>query len=142
MSPLKKISRHTIASGEMPAFSFLGLVSAEPDYRLSVLLNKHLGTDLRKCREDITSITETGKHSFSCFRSDPPPFSLVSNHGEGNILIRKLKKIDFLFVSGGPPDREKAESLAVIVRTIPGITAVFVFESSEISDRNISLIAL
>jgi len=142
MNAGKKITIHTIAGEETPDFFFLGVVSAEPDYRLSVMINRHLGTDLRKCPDEISLQTSSGCHTFSRFTSVAPDFSLVSNRSEGKILLRKLKNIDFVFLKCGQNDRQKAEELAVSVREIPEVTAVFVFDSREINDRNLPLLAL
>jgi len=142
MNREKKITRHIIPAEDTPQFLFLGIVSAEPDYRISVMLNKHLGAGLRKCDHDVTAVTESGENRFSCFVSDMPAFSLVSNHGEGSILIRKLRKIDFFLVISGAPDQKRAESLANSIREIPEVTAVFIFNSRTVNDRNVSLLVL
>ena len=142
MSPSKKITRHTIGNEETPAFKFLGIVSAEPDYRLSVLLNKHLGCDFRKDAEDITSGSGKGENSFSCFLSARPAYKMVSNKNGEAVLMHRLGKIDFLLTAGGPSDRKKSEDLAAMIRKITGVTAVFVFDSAEANDRNVSLLAL
>jgi len=142
MNREKKITRHIIPNEDLPQFLFLGIVSSEPDYRLSVMINRHLGAGLRKCDNDVTAVTESGEHHFSCFVSDMPAFSLVSNHGEGSILIRKLRKIDFFLVISGAPDQKRAESLANSIREIPEVTAVFIFNSRTVNDRNVSLMVL
>ncbi len=142
MNTGKKITRHTIPGEETPEFFFLGVVSAESDYRLSVMINRHLGTDLRKCPDVITLRSDTGTPAFSRFSSVTPDFSLVSNRSEGNLLMRKLKNIDFFFLMNGQTDREHVETMAASLREMPDITAVFVFDSREISDRNLSLLAL
>ena len=142
MSKAGKVTRHTITSEETPAFFFLGVVSSEPDYRLSVMMNRHLGTDFRKCPDDIIINTTTGKHLFTCFASGTPTLSLVSNRSEGATLISKLKNIDFLLVFSCQHDRNKAEELTKSVREIPEVTAVFIFNSREISDKNISLLTV
>jgi hypothetical protein len=142
MSPGKKITRHTIPVEEMPAFMFLGIVSSEPDYRLCVMLNRHLGVDLRKKAADITFTTGDTEYSFSHFTTGPALLSLVSNRGDGHFLLRKMKNIDFLLVLHGSYERKKAEELASSLRNIAEITAVFVFDSREFSDKNISLLIL
>jgi len=142
MSPAKKITRHTISNEEIPAFIFLGIVSAEPDYRLSVLLNKHTGSDFRKNPEDITAISDKARHTFTSFISIRPAYKLVSNKNGESLFLRRLGKIDFLLTIGGPSDIKKAEGLAAMIRKIPGVTAVFVFDSREAGDRNVSLLAL
>lgn len=142
MSKPGKITRHTIGSEETPAFFFLGVVSSEPDYRLSVMMNRHLGTDFRKCPDDIIIHTATGKNLFTRFTSGTPALSLVSNRSEGTTLIHKLKNIDFLLVTCCQYDRNKTEELANSVRGIPEVTAAFIFNSKEISDKNMSLLTI
>lgn len=138
----KKITRHIIPAVDVPHFLFLGIVSAEPDYRISVMLNRRLGAGLRKCDKDVTTVAESGEHRFSCFVSETPAVTLVSNHGEGGILLHKLRKIDFFLVIAGAPDQNRAEGLAKSVREIPGVTAVFIFSSRSVNDRNVSLLAI
>jgi len=142
MSTGGKITRHTIPEEERQEFFFLGIVSAEPDYRLSVLINRHLGTDLRKCDEEIAVRTDSGKPSFSRFTTVPPELSLVSNRSEGHILLRKLKNIDFFLLFCGQTESQKTEELATTLREIPEITAVFVLDSRKITDRNLLLLVL
>jgi hypothetical protein len=142
MSTGGKITRHTIPEEERQEFFFLGVVSAEPDYRLSVLINRHLGTDLRKCDEEIAAQTDSGKPSFSRFTTVPPELSLVSNRSEGHILLRKLKNIDYFLLFCGQTEMQKTEKLATTLREIPEITAVFVLDSRKITDRNLLLLVL
>jgi len=142
MSREKKITRHTIGTGEPQPFFFLGVVSAEPDYRLSVMINRHLGTDLRKCNEDITVAGQAGTQQFSRFSPENRAFSLVSNRSGVNVLLRKLKNIDYLLVPGGVQGKKEAEELAASLRLIPEITAVFIFDSRHNCDQNLSLLAL
>ena len=142
MSPVKKITKHIIKPEAGPAFLFLGIVSSEPDYRLSVMLNRHLGIDLRKRPEEITDGTGSETHSYSIFTTTPATLSLISNRSAGNTFIKKLKNIDFLLQIHGAPDRKQAETLVSSLRAIPEVTAVFIFDSREISDRNIALLAI
>lgn len=140
MSGQKKITRHTISDSGIPDFLFLGIVSAEPDYRLSVMLNRHLATDLRHSQTDIKEGKGIDESTWSRFTTTPLTLSLVSNKSSGKILVRKLKNIDYLLVLHDTADRRDAESLAASVRKCPEVMAVFLFESQEISDRNLSLL--
>jgi hypothetical protein len=142
MSPAGKITKHTIKTEETPAFLFLGIVSSEPDYRLSVMLNRHLGIDLRKKSEEITEGSGNEIRTYSVFTTTPLTFSLISNRSMGGTLLRKLKNIDFLLQIHGTPDRKQAETLATSVRDIPEVTAVFLFDSREPGDKNIALLAM
>lgn len=136
-----KITRHTIESREPQPFHFLGVVSAEPDYRLSVMINRNLGCNLRKSDREISITTPSGIHSFSLFTTAPPEFALVSNRSGGNVLLRRLKNIDFLIVPGEGGNRKMTEDLSASLRGIAEITAIFIFDSREISDRNLALLA-
>jgi hypothetical protein len=142
MSPAGKITKHIIKTEETPAFLFLGIVSTEPDYRLSVMLNRHLGIDLRKKPEEIAESSGDNTHSYSVFTTAPITFSLISNRSMGRTLLRKLKNIDFLLQIHGTPDRKQAEALAASLRAIPEVTAVFLFDSRDFGDKNIALLAL
>ena len=142
MSRERKIRKHTIGSEAPQPFIFLGVVSAEPDYRISVMINRHLGTDLRKCPEDITIKTTTGTLNFSRFSPVNKAFSLVSNRSGGSVLLNKLKKIDYFLLPAQENDIKTTEQLAASLRLIPEITAVFMLDSSETGDRNIALLTL
>jgi len=142
MSPAGKITKHVFKTEETPAFLFLGIVSSEPDYRLSVMLNRHLGIDLRKKPEEIAEGSGEKTHFYSVFTTAPLTFSLISNRSMGGTLIRKLKNIDYLFHIHGTPDRKLAETLTAAVRDIPEVTAVFLFDSRDFSDKNIALLEL
>jgi len=144
MSRDKKITRHTIESGDPQPFIFLGVVSSEPDYRLSVMINMHLGSDLRKCSDEITMSAPSGTRTFSRFTPGNLAFTLVSNRSGANVLIRRLKNIDFLIIpgTGQKDDRKEAERMASSLREIPEITAVFIFDSREITDRNLAMLVL
>jgi hypothetical protein len=142
MSPAGKITKHIIKTEDTPAFLLMGIVSTEPDYRLSVMLNRHLGIDLRKKPEEITEISGEKTHSYSVFTTAPLTFSLISNRSMGGTLLRKLRNIDFLLQIHGTPDRKQAEKLAASLRGIPEVTAVFLFDSRDLGDKNIALLVL
>lgn len=136
----EKVTRHTIFSAEPAEFLFLGLVTAEPDYRLTVMLNRQLGISLQHSNIDIVAGSGGEAPHFPVFTTSPLILSLVTNRFPGNFLIRKLKTIDYFLVIHGAPDRTKADNLAAQIRKNPDITAVFVFNSTMITDRNLKLL--
>ncbi len=140
MSGAKKITRHLISSSETHPLFFLGIVSSEPDYRLSVLINLHLETDLRKCDSELLLKTPSGNQWFSCFSCKEQGLNLVANRNGSDILLRKLKNIDFIMVAGDTNGEEKAKQLAIRLRDLPGITAVFVFNSRDVKEKNLLLL--
>ena len=140
MKEKERITRHNIAAPEPAEFLFLGIVTPEPDYRLSVILNRQLGISLQHNSNDIIGGSGAGAPHFSVFSTSPALLSLISNKSDGYILIKKLRTIDFLLVIHGVPDRVKADNLAALIRKNQDITAVFVFSSTAINDRYIRLL--
>ena len=124
---------------ETASFCFLGISSAEPDYRLSVMLNKQLGISLTHGKT-INLITAEETSEYSVFTTNPSFFTLISNKSHGKLLIRSLKNIDFFLVINESSNLARAELIAAEIRKIPLITAAFVFYSQEIKDRNIQLL--
>ncbi len=136
----KKITRHTIAASEPPPFHFIGVVSAEPDYRLSVMINRRLGSDLTRSDDEIKPGTAGGSSSFARFTTGEGAFTLISNRSAGKTLIRKLRNIDFFVVINEKSSRLEIEELARSLRGIPEITALFVLHSRDTADPNLPLL--
>lgn len=135
-----KISRHSMPDNGLPEFFILGISSTEADYKLSLALNKQSGFDLRHSEKGVEVKTGTEITEFSRFSDPSSSLSLVSNKSEGKFLIRKLKNLDFFLVLDPSADFKKAEALASTIRKSREITAVFVFRSGEIADRNTALL--
>lgn len=134
MAEGKRIKKHRIGDDNIPRFLFLGIVSAEPDYRLSVILNKKAGFDLRKSASDIIA-EPGGNRGFSMFTDPSGHLTLASNRSSGSLLIRSLKNIDYLLVVHHSPALAELPELAKLIRDCPEVTAVFIFDSSKINDR-------
>ncbi len=139
MNSSPKITRLTIGSVKSEPFCFLGIVTSEPDYTISLRINKKTGIALHHSDEEIISGTEGDRVTFSLFTTPDSSHALVANKYEKKFLISKLNKIDFLFITR-PGNNSDFAGLAKILRSIEGITAVFVFNSAEVKDRNIDLI--
>jgi hypothetical protein len=134
-----KITRINIVNDPEGNFYFLGIVTSEPDYRLSLLINKKLGISLKHSDNEIRIENKNGSLSFSKFETSDREFILVSNKTDTGILIRKLNKVDFLFFSGRK-NKVALDSIAASAREISGVTAVFFLNSEEITDRNIEIL--
>jgi hypothetical protein len=134
-----KITRLTIENPKEEPFSFLGIVISEPDYTLSLRINRKLGISLRHSDDEIIVKSESSSASFSKFITANRRYALVSNKSEKDILISKLNKIDFLFLFGTNKQKE-IDVLVGLLREIQGVTAVFIFRSPEVKDKNIDLL--
>jgi hypothetical protein len=134
------ITRLSIGSDKNAPFSFLGIVASEPDYTISLRINKKTGIALRHSDEEIIAVSGNERISFSLFITPDSNNALVSNRSEKKFLINKLNKIDFLFISR-PSSNSTTGDLAKIIRSIEGVTAVFILNSAEVKDKNLDLIS-
>ena len=139
MNSSPKITRLTIGSVKSEPFCFLGIVTSEPDYTISLRINKKTGIALRHSDEEIFTGTENDRVSFSLFTTPDNSHALVANKSEKKFLINKLNKIDFLFIQRSGYSSNFTD-LVKTIRSIEGVTAVFVFNSAEVKERNIDLI--
>ncbi|NMC40108.1 MAG: IPExxxVDY family protein [Bacteroidales bacterium] len=138
MATRKKITRFSL---EIPddeiTYSVFGLVTSEPDYRLSFSLNKKLKINLR--RHDPIEITgpDGEKIQFSRFTdlSDHPAefYTLAGNRTGKRLLSRKYNQVDYLFLKGGTRGSEGFNKLLASLRNLEGITAVFHIKETEIN---------
>lgn len=122
--------------------SFLGIVSSDPDYKLSLQINRKLNINLRNDKPVITPGKDGYKSTFSRFsdlktRPDKT-LHLVSNKHESDYLVKKMKKLDYLLQISSP-EEENIEEIAARLREITSITAVFVLRSSDIGKEIYSI---
>lgn len=138
MKSTKKVTRLRLESSHEDELALLGLVSADPDYRLSLAINRKLGISL-KSTDPITP-SETKDCTFSRFMHSgdmSASFSLVSNKCGKTLLIRKLKNVDYIFWINDPENEYDVTKLSLRLREIDSITAVFNIEINSLKDRNI-----
>jgi len=120
-------------------FSFLGIVTTEPDYKLSHLLNKRLVISLSHSTDEIVNEPYNENSSFSKFVTRDRKYALISNKSDQSLFLRKMSKIDFLLIES-PDSNSNINITAELIRKINGITAVFVLNSNEIRDKNIEIL--
>ena len=131
-----KIKRIILNDLSDTGFVLLGIVSAEPDYRLSLKLNKKLGISLKSI-DPVEFTDETGdKFWFSRF-SDPESMQLVSNRFKKNFLLTKLKNIDFLILIPGLTDEKNREKMISDLRETDSITGVFTIDIQSLKEKNL-----
>ena len=100
MKSTQKVTRVKLNIEQNNYYILLGLVSAEPDYKLSLTLNKKFGIFLK----NIPSfrLTENNKTEVTFSRysnnadSEDLIIELISNRSGKNHLLNKLKNIDYL----------------------------------------------
>ena len=121
-----------------------GIVSAEPDYKLSLALNKKMGISLKNISPVNLSDESGNEISFSRFsyinHSDDVVYSLISNRSSKQFLLKKLKNIDYIFhvhYNGSDSNNLNVTSL---LRETEAVNAVFVIDTATLNDKNLQYI--
>lgn len=139
-----KVKRVQLKDNHAANSAIIGIVTAEPDYKLSLALNRKLKISLRN--DTPVTISEDGvnNRSFSRFSDNSGSpliyYELTSNRTGKNFLLKKLKNIDFIFQVHNPDSVETVRKIAGTLKEIECITAVFQIDPSTIKDKNIHYI--
>lgn len=119
----------------------VGLVSSEPDYKLSLILNKKFRISLKNISPITISDADGNELIFSRFSdANGTPdviFNLISNRSGKNFLLKKLKNIDYIFQVPGPDRENNIDLLTSTLKEIDSITAVFHINTNTIKDKNL-----
>jgi hypothetical protein len=137
----QKITRVQLKVSGGEDYPLLGIVTTEPDYKLSLSLNKKLKIALK----NTTGIEIKGENgtflTFSryCDAKNAPDiiFNLISNKSDNDFLVRKLSKIDYFFQVQSPEGEYNIDHLTALLRGIESITAIFRLIPGEIRDKNL-----
>jgi len=141
MKSVPKIKRVTLnISGSNDPVLF-GIVSAEPDYRLSLALNRKLGISLKNIAPVVLQEDNNDELVFSRF-SDSSNLSglvydLTSNRSGKSCLIRKMKNIDYFLQIHDIDNEPDAGRILSLLRETDSITAAFKITTEIIKDRNL-----
>lgn len=144
MKNTPKVTRVKLQIDNYNDFILMGLVSSEPDYRLSLALNKRFGISLKNHSPAAITGKNGSELTFSRFSdaggSPDRIINLVSNRSGKNFLIRKLKNIDYILFVHDPDNEDGADHYSVGLKEIQGITAVFNIDADSIKDKNIHFV--
>ena len=141
MKSSQKVTRLKLNIEQDNDYILLGLVSAEPDYKLSLSLNKKIGV----CLKNIASLVLPGDNNseltFSRFSNCDDPsdltFSLISNRTGKYFLLNKLKNVDYLLLIQNSERNADLTKLTLSLREINTITAVFKIDLNTIKEKNL-----
>jgi len=141
MKSYQKVTRVKLNIEQNNDYILLGLVSSEPDYKLSLSLNKKFRVSLKnisplKLKADIKS-----EFTFSRFSNNDDPadfiFNLISNRSGKNFLLNKLKNIDYLLQIQNSENTVSLNDITTSLREIETVTAVFNIDLNTIKDKNL-----
>jgi hypothetical protein len=141
MKSTQKVTRVKLDIDQNNEFILLGLVSAEPDYKLSLSLNKKFRISLRNISPLRLSGEEKSEFTFSRFSNSDDRtdliFVLVSNRSDKSYLLSKLKNIDYLLQIQISEKETNLNLITSYLREIDTITAVFNINMNTLKDKNL-----
>jgi hypothetical protein len=139
---MKKVTKIRLEASQNENVIVFGIVSREPDYKLSLVLNKKIEIALKRS-DPITIHDDSGNaHSFSRFTtaatlSDDAAYTLTSNRSGSFFMLKKLKNIDYLFHIHNLGNNGLELKIATILRETENIDAVFSIDIKTLNDKNI-----
>ena len=139
-----KVRKVRLKDNQNSNSEIIGIVSSEPDYRLSLAINRKLKIALKN-DHPITLVEDDDSNiAFSKFSdvSGSPHlyYELTSNRAGKSFLLKKLKNIDFIFQVHNPNSDETIRDTAAILKNIECITAIFLIDPLTIKDKNLQYV--
>jgi hypothetical protein len=141
MKSIQRVTRVQLEFNQKVEFLLLGLVSAEPDYKLSLAINKKFRISLKNISP--IKITDDSGHEllFSRFsdmgKTQDTVFNLVSNRSGKSYLLKKLKNIDYLFQVLNPENEKDNSQIISGLREIECVNATFNIDIKTFKDKNL-----
>ena len=141
MKSAQKIRRVTLNISATNEPVLYGIVAAEPDYKLSLALNRKLGISLKNTAPVILQEENNNELLFSRFSDSSDSsglvYDLTSNRSGKSFLIRKMKKIDYFLQIHDIDNESDIVRILSLLRETDCITAVFKISTEIIKDRNL-----
>jgi hypothetical protein len=146
MKATQKITRVQLKINQKNESVLIGIVSSEPDYKISLALNRKLKIGLKHISPVILPDESGTDMTFSRFSDSASShdilFELISNRSGKSFLLKKLKNIDYIFQIHDPEGEANIEQIMTALRDSECITAVFNIELNSLKDKNLQYITL
>ena len=141
MKSSQKVTKLKLNIEQDNDYLLLGLVSAEPDYKLSLSLYKKIGISLKNIAPLVLPGDNNSEQTFSRFSNFDAPsdltFSLISNRTGKNFLLNKLRNVDYLLLIQNSERNTDLNKLTLSLREIKTITAIFNIDLNTIKEKNL-----
>lgn len=141
MRNAQRITKIHLSVSEQDIPFLVGIVTADPDYRLSLKLNKKLGISLKNTNPVEFQVDNGKKVLFSRFSdfsgAHDMHFQLISNRSEKNFMLKKLKNIDYLLLLHNPARDFSPEKVISQLREIESVTGVFNIEIKSLNHKDL-----
>ena len=141
MKNVQKVTRIKLKIHQNDEFILFGIVSSEPDYKLSLSLNKKFRISLKNI-SPVKLTDDTGSElTFSRFSdsggSTDLVVNLISNRSGKNFLLKKLKNVDYIFQINDPENTININQITASLREIEIVNAVFNIDIITFKDKNL-----
>ena len=142
----QRIKRVQLKVNQVNNFLLLGIVTAEPDYKLSFTLNSKFGISLKNTPP--VEVAESNKSvlvfsRFSDISGSPElVFNLISNRSGKNFLLKKLKNIDYILQLHNSDSTESVTRITSGLREIESVSAVFRIDIDTLKDKNLRYLTI
>jgi len=125
---------------EPAIFTLIGISCHMKDYRISFLLNKHLGSDFLKMEDlKITLNNKKDPTEFSLYYyHDEDYFNkyyLVANRSQELVLAPEIKQVDFLIIVEGEFTKTQKDRLIKSIRNITNVNMAYEIKFAEIKNH-------
>jgi hypothetical protein len=141
MKSTQKVTRIKLNIQQNNDFILLGIVSAEPDYKLSLLLNNKFRISLKNISPVTLLYDDEPEFTFSRFSNYDDRAGLniilISNRSGKSFLFKKLKNIDYLLQIQSTENDPNLNDITSSLREIDSVTAVFNIDINAIKDKNL-----
>jgi len=145
MKNSRKITKIHLHLNDQDFPIIIGIVSPDPDYKLSLKLNKKLTISLKNISPVELRDKDGNEFLFSKFSDTTgvpdSSYQLISNRSGNNFLLKKLKNIDHLLLLHDTGKSLDLEQIMSLIREIDTVTGVFYFDFKTLRDKNLRYLA-
>lgn len=146
MKSKQKITRVQLKVNQIDEFILVGIVSVEPDYKLSLSLNKKFRISLKNISPVKVTDGNGTEMAFSRFsdNSGSPDiiYNLISNRSGKNFLLKKLKNVDYIFQVQDSENENNINQITTSLREIESVNAIFKIDINTFKDKNLQYLTL
>ena len=145
MQNIQRVKRVQLKLNQINDFLLLGLVTSEPDYKLSLTLNNKFRISLKNISPIEISDDNKSVLTFSRFSdtdSSGIMYNLISNRSGKYFLLKKLKNIDYIFQVHDSENINNINLITESLREIESVNAVFGIDTNTLKDKNLHYLTL
>ena len=142
----QKVKRVQLKVNQLNDFMLIGIVTSEPDYKLSLTLNNKFRISLKNISPLELKDSSQSELTFSRFSDTHNHagliFNLISNRSGKLFLLNKLKNIDYILQVHDSENVININELTDILREIESVNGVFTIDINTFKDKNLHFLTL